>query len=183
MDAIERICIELELTIRSPRLYIAEYFDLTRNEIDLETQLYIQKSKDSEGAIEQQLIMIDEVNLFEKKCLSNIDLNALELLKMDKKRLQVINLRFQNEELLFELERYYYCLLFRRKEIIFKKQSVIFFGMEKCHFSFQITRSGDKLLMRNFEHPCLKNSKIKYGILLKFEDAYVQYNKKYMRIE
>ena len=67
---------ELKSMIQNPKLFLIQHFDGVRNQIDLECQKCLDnnelKLKSKEKAILQQQEMIDEVDLFQKRCFVNL---------------------------------------------------------------------------------------------------------------
>ena len=99
-------------SIQSSRLYLAEYFDKLRNEIDIEAEKCLNKSNQSkikndvQKSTDQDTInsnrkqMLDEINSFEIKCFDNLANETLET--VDEKLLQEVE---TFEKTFQELER------------------------------------------------------------------------------
>ena len=72
----ETVHTELKSITNSPKLYLINYFDDIRKQIDIESQIYMNKKKLGaelkERALEEQLKMINEVDSFQKKCLNHL---------------------------------------------------------------------------------------------------------------
>jgi hypothetical protein len=78
---------ELKLIISSPKLYLINFFDDLRNQIDTESQIYMDEhkleAKLKEEALQRQVVMINEVDLFQKKCLDCLDAKPIDQLSLD----------------------------------------------------------------------------------------------------
>ena len=78
---------ELKLIISSPRLYLVNFFDDLKNQIDIEAQIYMDKHKLEaelkEEATQQQVAMINEVDLFQKKCLDCLAAKPIDQFSLD----------------------------------------------------------------------------------------------------
>lgn len=77
MNSLEKYFIELKLAIARPALYLANYFEEMRCQIDMACETY-STSKDCESeekkekAIQLQIDMINQVDQFDKECLFNL---------------------------------------------------------------------------------------------------------------
>lgn len=125
---------ELKFVLNSPKLYLVDYFDKIRNQIDLDCEIYLNgkiEIKNREKATQQQEEMIKEVDLFEMECLSDLktrkrDSTDLEVLKDCLKSLD-----FEDEDAVLMVEKQIYCALFERKKILLGNRSIIFLNESK----------------------------------------------------
>ena len=152
---------ELNLIINSPRLYLINFFDDLRNQIDTEAEIYMAKHKYrvelKEKALQQQVAMINELDLFQERCLDNLAAKPIEQLSLH----QVQNLERD---------------LYSRKKMLFMKKGLIFLNMsdllvrlvEKQQFHFDID-------MRDF----LRVANFPFGMLVIVEDEFLQYSGKF----
>ncbi len=105
---------ELKLIISSPRLYLVNFFDDLKNQIDIEAQIYMDKHKLEaelkEEATQQQVAMINEVDLFQKKCLDCLAAKPIDQLSLD----QVKSLEGD---------------LYARKKMLFMNKGLIFLNI------------------------------------------------------
>ncbi len=82
------IDLELKAIIYNPRLYLANFFADIRNQIDTECHIYLEcqdlNVENKEQAVENQLVMIKEVDTFEKQCLDNLSSYPMDQLELNK---------------------------------------------------------------------------------------------------
>jgi len=153
---------ELNLIINSPRLYLINFFDDLRNQIDTEAEIYMAKHKYGvelkEEALQQQVAMINEVDLFQERCLDSLAAKPIEQLSLH----QVQNLERD---------------LYARKKMLFMNKGLIFLNMSDLlvrlvqkdqPFHFEI-ENDDFLRVANFP----------FGMLVIVEDEFLQYSGKF----
>lgn len=77
MEKLRAILSELKSTVSSKRIAIVKHFDDIRNKIDIGRQAFLEKNcltvEDKEKAIQQQTEMMNEVDLLQRQCLSNLE--------------------------------------------------------------------------------------------------------------
>lgn len=131
MNELETMLSELESAVNSPKLYIVNYFDDVRNQIDIRCQTYLNKddltAEVREKAMEQQGQMISEVDLLQKQCLSNFETISLEELEQ---RLDILKVERSDASVRL-VEKDLYFALFRRQKLMFRNQRVVFFAIEQ----------------------------------------------------
>ena len=81
---------DLKVAHETPKLFLVNYFDNLRNQIDIECEIRIQDSTNSEAneIIKTQMLLIDEVNLFQGQCIDRISNQSSE--KNQEQRLKLI---------------------------------------------------------------------------------------------
>ena len=134
---------DLKQSLKSPSIYIANYFSNLINEIDIECESFIQKQeiKKTEQtsrrlalkATENQDLIIKEVKAFEKLCIAELNLNGLDtkLLHDVTKSIQIIESQIdQNESKLQELDGIAYDLLVRIQRVLFLNKGILFVSRE-----------------------------------------------------
>lgn len=161
MSRLEAVLRELKLAVDSPRIYLANFFRELQNQIDLECEALLNRAnvsdKDRERAIQQQIQMINEVDLFQHKCLAN--LTKISLLDLEPVK-HVTN------------EKEIHCALYKRQKLLFMNQGVIFFN----------NKNFDHFLQSNL-HFCLLSFKYEnpsqlFGLLFFIEDEFLIYSDK-----
>ncbi len=84
---IDDIYSELKSAASHPKVYLVNTLDELRNQIDIECQKYLNRKnlgiELKMKALEQQQEMINEVDLFQKKCLDNLAKNPLDQVNLE----------------------------------------------------------------------------------------------------
>lgn len=126
MDKLETILSELKSAVNSPNVYLVTYFEDIRNQIDVECQICLNRQDlemtAKEQAIQQQQEMINEVDLFETQCLSNLQKIPRGLWDLEE-----LNSRFKRRNSLKKLEKDIYSQLHERKKMIFMNKGILYF--------------------------------------------------------
>lgn len=126
MDKLETVLSELKSAVNSPKVYLTTYFEDIRNQIDVGCQIYLNRrdlaTTAKEQAIQQQQEMINEVDLFEKQCLSN-----LQKIPRDFRDLEELESRLENRNSLKKLEKDIYSRLHETKKLIFMNKGILYF--------------------------------------------------------
>lgn len=171
MSRLEIIMSELKAATSSPRVYLVNYFDDIRSQIDIDCQTYLNNEFEKmEQAIRHQDQMINQVDLFQKECLAN-----LGTIPFDLKRLNDLEDRFNSvdigdKESVLKIEKDIYCALFEIKKLLFLKKGIIFVNLEKCE---------------KFIEPTCKqiDPQILFGLLFLIEDEFILYSDKFQQIK
>lgn len=70
---------DLNVAFSSPRVYLVNHFDNLRNTIDIDCELFVQKNGEKQlESTNQQVLMINELDSFEKACLNNLPNDRLK---------------------------------------------------------------------------------------------------------
>jgi len=152
---------ELKLIISSPRLYLVNFFDDLKNQIDIEAQIYMDKHKLEaelkEEATQQQVAMINEVDLFQKKCLDCLAAKPIDQFSLD----QVQSLEGD---------------LYARKKMLFMNKGLMFLNISDLLDKLE----GLSLYIEKNIIDSIRNGNwnFAFGMLVIVEDEYVQYSGK-----
>ena len=152
---------ELKLIISSPRLYLVNFFDDLKNQIDIEAQIYMDKHKLEaelkEEALQIQEAMINEVDLFQKKCLDCLAAKPIYQLSQD----QVQSLEGD---------------LYARKKMLFMNKGLMFLNISDLLDKLE----GLRLYIEKNIIDSIRNGNwnFAFGMLVIVEDEYVQYSGK-----
>ena len=152
---------ELKLIISSPRLYLVNFFDDLKNQIDIEAQIYMDKHKLEaelkEEATQQQVAMINEVDLFQKKCLDCLAAKPIDQFSLD----QVQSLEGD---------------LYVRKKMLFMNKGLMFLNISDLLDKLE----GLSLYIEKNIIDSIRNGNwnFAFGMLVIVEDEYVQYSGK-----
>ena len=135
MDRLKRIYAELVETVNNSRLYLVNYFSELKSQIDIECETYLSKgalgTKDEEKAIEQQIDMIHQVDLFQSKCLDKLKKHTIEhLTNLSEFEHRLNHLHLMNTDAVLELEKKLYCVLYERKRVLFMNKGIVFLSIE-----------------------------------------------------
>lgn len=113
----------------SPRLFIVNYFDEIRNIIDIECENYLIKhGEEREITIQQQEEMIKEVDLFEKKCLSNLESDQCFSIDLDNLQNKIESLD-KNE--VKKAEKELDSAIYRIEKTLLMDQGIVFLNEEQ----------------------------------------------------
>ena len=127
------IDLELKAIIYNPRLYLANFFADIRNQIDTECHIYLEcqdlNVENKEQAVENQLVMIKEVDTFEKQCLDNLSSYPMDQLELNKD----------------EPEHYQ---LYERKKSLFLNKTLVF--LNKSFLLLASYSSSEKIVQLKF---------------------------------
>jgi hypothetical protein len=154
----------LKLIISSPRLYLVNFFDDLKNQIDNEAQIYMEKhkleSELKEEAVQQQVAMINEVDLFQKKCLDCLAAKPIDKLSLDQVQ---------------SLEGDFYA----RKKMLFMNKGLMFLNISDLLDQLGRLRSHlYHLYLKKDEIDLIRNGNFLFGMLVIVEDEFVQYSGK-----
>lgn len=125
MEELEVYLKELKSTFDNPKLYLVNYFDGIRSQIDLECHIYDRKVGNTEQAILQEEL-INEVDNSQRHCLSNLENNSSNLEALEQ-RLKVVDL--EDEEAVLNVEKELLCSVFNRRKVLFMNKGIIFFKL------------------------------------------------------
>lgn len=159
MSRIEDALKELRLAVESPRAYLASFFRDLENQIDLECETFLNRpnvsGEDKERAIQQQIQMINEVGLFQHKCLANLATIPLD----DSPILGAVGLEVEEREV--------FRALYRRQRSLFMNQGIIFFN--NSNFD-QFLQSNLHFYLLSFKY---ENPLQLFGLLFIIEDEFL----------
>lgn len=157
MNKFETVLGELKTIVQNPKIYLVNYFDEIRNQIDVECQTYLNRPNLSiavqDLAIQQQGELISQVDLFQTKCLTNLDTIPYDLTEFED-----LENRFniKDEELEYDI----YGALYNRKKLLFKNKGLIFFNL----------RDAKELIESSYNE---LDSEILFGLLFLIEDEFL----------
>ena len=121
---------KLRLLDKRPRLFIVEYFDNIRNKIDIECETFLTRhagsDEERDKAIQQQTEMIKEVDLFEKKCFSNLGSVQFSSIDFDKMQARIESLDMNNKDAVLKAENELESILFQREKTLLMEQEIGF---------------------------------------------------------
>ena len=175
----ETVHTELKSITNSPKLYLINYFDDIRKQIDIESQIYMNKKKLGaelkERALEEQLKMINEVDSFQKKCLNHLATHPIDQLNLD----AFENLDLNDKSSKVGLEKLLYCELYARKKALFMNTGLLFLDNEKCmlYSSNDYNEETDKW---DKKRPI---DSILFGVLILVQDEFLEYSNKFKLIQ
>lgn len=123
---------ELKHAYQNPRLYISEYFANLRNSIDI----VCENTRSGKSTTSKQLLMINEVDAFEKKCLATFtnDLVDKTLLRDTTRQVEnvLVNTKcLGNHEVIMLDQLIYECLTSLQKSL-FHNQTMLFLSSDSC---------------------------------------------------
>ena len=151
---------DLKLAVDSPKIYLSNYFDELKNQIDLKCQMNMNEYSKI-NATAAHLKLIQEVDSFEQKCLANV--GQLEL--PTKKQIEGIK---EEKEL--------YIALHQVQKQLFMNQSMIFWDIEQFK-KLNLHLSNICFETSGYEHfKCYW--KYTFGLLIIIEDEFIILNKK-----
>lgn len=161
MSRLETVLRELKLAADSPEIYLANFFRELQNQIDLECEAFLNRAnvsdRDKGRAIQQQIQMINEVDLFQRKCLANLT------------RIPIGPERVEHGH---ANEKDFYRALFKRQKLLFMNQGVIFFNNKNFDQFLQVNLHF-YLLSFKYENPLQL-----FGLLIFIEDEFLIYSDK-----
>lgn len=176
MNTLESIFEELKLVVNNPKIYLANYFDEIRCQIDIECQLYLNRPnlsiKENLLAIEQQSQLIYEVDIFEQKCLMNLKTTTtttqanqtnLELLDT---RLQSLNV--ENKDAVSKLDKDIHSVFYSSQKLLFMNKGIIFLNIANYKKFLQFR--------------CFTHQQILFGLLFIIEDDFLLFSAKFQHI-
>lgn len=124
---------ELKQAYQSPRLYISEYFLDLRNTIDIAC---IENTRNGDPGNNKQLLMINEVNAFEKRCLNRFtdDLIDKKLLRDTVKQVESVlaNTKCLSNHEVSMLDQLIYEGLTSLQKSLFHNQTLLFLSSGSC---------------------------------------------------
>lgn len=162
MDELRKKLNELMLSESSPRLFIVDYFDAIRNQIDIECENYLSKhghtDEKREKSIRQQEEMIKEIDLFQKECLSNLESVESSPTAIENLRNKIERLETNDQNAISRAEYEIDIALDQRKKSLLMEQGIVF--LDKKYN--QITEN-DQLIL--------------FGALIMVKDEYLPFMK------
>lgn len=124
---------ELKHAYQSPRLYISEYFSNLRNTIDIAC---IENARNGDPGNHKQLLMINEVNAFEERCLTRFtnDLIDKEPLLDTVRQVESVlaNTKCPSQHEVCMLDQLIYERLTSLQKSLFHNQTVLFLSSGSC---------------------------------------------------
>ena len=168
MNKLENIFVELNSIANNPKVYLVNYFETIRSQIDIECQLYLNSDNVAddlkEKAIEQQTQMINEIALFERRCLLVAEKDLGRLANSGK-----LNDNLKNQNSVKKMEREAFSHLYKAKKFVFLNEGIIFLSIEnlKKFFKSSIRPIGSQIL---------------FGCLFIIEDEFLIFSDKVRQI-
>ena len=174
MDKLKHIFSELASSLNS-KIYLVNHFDDIRNRIDLECQSFLNRDvKEAENlrkATEQQHGLVTEVDLFEKKCLHNLEKNPYDQLDLDEFDRRLKSLDSSDQKAVLELEKDIYSELYSRKKLLFMNKGIFFLNKNNL----------DKFSQFEEKESDMENSDILFGSLFLIEDEFFIFSEKFRK--
>jgi hypothetical protein len=181
MDKIGKILLEIKLIDSSPKLYLVNHFDMVRNQIDLDSERYLDTMKKlvkdqiqdwylilKECVYQRQQEMIDEVDLFQEQCVSNLTSNPIGQMNLQEIECGLKNLRLDNQEMVLKFQRQLYCELHNRKKTLFLNKGMVYLNREFCAEALSCWINNEKDDFRF----------VLFGCLFLVEDEFLIYSDK-----
>ena len=159
---------QLKSIYNSPKLYLVNFFEDIRNRIDVQCQVFLNNidldNLTKEKALQQQQDMIDQVDLFQSRCLANLESNHI-----DQMNFKDIDHHSEKRNMCSEL--------YKRQKVLFMNKGIVFLSIDKCDELFELRPLIWNDLTEEYEEP--KNSEILLGILILIEDEFLLYSRKF----
>lgn len=160
---------ELKLAYENPKLYIATYFSELRNKIDIDYETYLLNDNDDEPstlANEFLTSMIDNVNSFEKDCLSKLTSSPLNTEgsieeSFSKLKDELKYLDSCEDEKLAEIDDLLNTLMLKVQKILFGNQQLVFVSKNTQFFKEYLETSDCEVDM------------VSFGFLVRIEDEFI----------
>ena len=160
---------ELKLAYENPKLYIATYFSELRNTVDIELEKFILNQEDAEQlelANEFQESMINNINNFEKECMSKLSSGSLSTEDSIEDRIEKLTedvkyLDSYEDEKLNAVYDLIYYLMVEVQKILFSNQQLVFVSKNTQFFKEYLETSDCEVSM------------VSFGFLVKIEDEFI----------
>lgn len=172
MNKLRNIFNKLKLAVNSPRIYLVNHFEDLRNEIDIESQTFLNKDglsvEGREKVIQQQEEMIKEVDLIQSQCLTNLDKIKCDPISLGDFEQRLNSLDLEDQNAVLNVEKNLFCALYLREKFLFVNQGIIFLNKKKDKEVEFIKVSILHILERTLDSF--------FGVLLIVEDEYLRYS-------
>ena len=148
MDKTERIISELNSIDSSPMLYLANHFDMVRNQIDLDSERYLNSQllvKDQSQdwyvklkarSYQRQQEIIEEVGVFQEQCVANLVSKLIDQMNLEAIECGLKNVSLDNQELVLNFQRQLYCELHKRRKTLFLNKGMVYLSGKFCAKAF-----------------------------------------------
>ena len=143
MDKIGKILLELKSIDSSPKLYLANHFDMVRNLIDLDSERYLSskllikgQSQDLGRFYQRQQEMIEEVDVFQEQSFANLVSKPIDQMNLEAIECGLKNVSLDNQELVLNFQRQLYCELHKRRKTLFINKEMVNLSGEFCAQAF-----------------------------------------------
>ena len=177
MEQIQSDINELHTILNCPSSYLVNYFDDLRNKIDVKCEEYLQiqnnfNSKESVQALEHQVLMVNEVDAFEKICLTNLanqtgdELRSKCVIAIRKTKAEMKNLISGDHKKLKEIRIFIYNALTSVHKDLFINQTIILW-----------TKNDSYRNSADFFDPFLTLKIKSFGLLLIIKDEFINRRK------
>lgn len=185
MNDMKRKFKELKLALTVPRVYLANYFDQLRNEIDTACELFTQPAQATgeldtqitKQAHEYQALMIDEVTAFEQMCLfnsknkhmeANVATTGVEMIR--KLEQDVENLEQENSQQIRDLRELISTGLFDAQKCLFMSKALIFLTRDEYRREFEYSE-----VLNSAQSSA--NGVLSFGVLIVVDNDFIAKNK------
>ena len=172
MNKLQAIFGELKLTVKNPRVYLANYFSEIQNQIDIDCESYLSSHglEKQARALVQQQELIGEVDLFLRQCLSNVTNIEDDLSELDELELSLKALDCLDKDAVLAVEKNIYCALNKRKRLLFINRGIIFVNIEKYEKYFESPGSRQR------------DPQVLFGLLFILEDEFLLFSDQFQPI-
>ena len=172
MSRFEIVFEELKLIVNSPKIYLANFLDDIRCQIDIECQMYLNKPglaiKNNSLAVEQQQQLIYEVDILEQKCLLNLKTIPAVQTNLEALESRLKCLDSNDKDAASKLEKDIYSAMYTNQKILFMGKGIIFFNLDNYKKFLQF---------RSYTR-----QQILFGLLFLIEDEFLLFNHKFQQI-
>ena len=186
MDKTERIISELNSIDSSPMLYLANHFDMVRNQIDLDSERYLNSQllvKDQSQdwyvklkarSYQRQQEMIEEVDVFQEQSFANLVSKPIDQMNLEAIECGLKNVSLDNQQLVLNSQRQLYCELHKRRKTLFLNKGIVYLSGEFCAKAF-----ASRWNNWNYHKKEPKDfSSVSFGCLLLIEDEFLIFSDK-----
>lgn len=172
MNKLRNIFNKLKSSVNSPRIYLVNHFEDLRNEIDIESQTFLNKDglsvEDREKVIQQQEEMIKEVDLIQSQCLANLDKIKSDPISLGDFEQRLNSLDLEDQNAVLKVENNLFCALFQREKSLFMNQGILFLNGKK---DMEV-----EFIKVSILHILERTPDSFFGVLLIVEDEYMRYS-------
>lgn len=134
MEELKPILNDLKSALNGPKIYLVNHFDQLRSQIDIACQTYLKAddltAENKEKAQKQQQDMINEVDLFQKKCLANLETIQVDSPNLDDLEQRMNGLYLEDNKTSLKTKKDIYCAFNDRIKVLFTNQGLVFVDMD-----------------------------------------------------